>query len=133
MTSRNKIIKITVSFLTLLLLGGCDLFFNNENYPDFVHFPVEGGTETISGDNGIVAVTLYYNGEADGEKLSLPTYDENDNKITSGELHGFEISIDSVNQITITAQPNTTGKAKKMYLRILVLDISASVLITQDA
>lgn len=102
----KRIIPFLMTFL--LLLTSCE-FENNRGYPKKVKFPSSGGTEAYSGESSFAYFVIY---DDTDEYVS----DDGDSIITVSHDWLKAESVRGSKSITITAQPNNTGRQRKLKI-----------------
>lgn len=100
----TKLIPLQITFL--LFLAACEHQDNN-GYPKSLVFNSNGGTEMISGDSSFAYILILDGVEEHPSKI------ENATIIVSHDWLQVE-SLQGSKSLTITAQPNKTGRQRKL-------------------
>lgn len=106
--------KIVLTGL-VLLLASCSIL-HNYGYPYSISFGQEGGTKEISGKNCPYRLEIK---NADGEGVSVHAFDD---EFASSDSFGVSHQWLTVkaekgdHKVFITAEPNTTGHSRKLYV-----------------
>lgn len=110
----------------VMLMTSC--IDDNSGYPSDVYFTSEGGSQTITGYGGSHSFFLNRYGQDD---LVHDELDENNNSVV--ELDWVKvIKFNNTHGVNIVAQPNTTGKERKMYLSFYRINQRIMVTIHQS-
>lgn len=116
------------ALLLPLLLASC-IPWDNYGFPGIVKFGKEGGSKVCVGSEGFYHISIHdYDGNGPGT-------------ITQGEYDTVIVTYDwltvkykyplTVPHFKMTAQPNTTGKKRTLYVSVAVDDFSADIKVTQ--
>ncbi|MBO4475765.1 MAG: BACON domain-containing protein [Bacteroidales bacterium] len=101
---------------------------------DAVEFPSQGGTATVTALNykGWFICEGYENGEYVNGKWYHTNYvvSESNNNLDGGWYHAT-VPDECHNQLVVTADENTTGKAREAYIEMSAGDVFAKVKISQ--
>ena len=118
----KKILIMTACCLIVTLAGCTNL--DNYGYPKSLSFGKEGGQKVVKGDDGIYHLTISnYNGDGN--------YSDGDSIIVTYEWLTVKCAkFDDT--WTIIAEPNTTGKNRKLYVYGAVDDGDAEMTIKQS-
>lgn len=116
----KRLIPFLMTFL--LLMASCGLE-DNKGYPQKVKFPSSGGTETYSGES-VFAYFVIQDGEDNYGSQHV------DSIITAS--HDW-LKLESIGgkSITLTAQPNNTGRQRKMTIFGYFGNEFATITVTQ--
>ena len=110
----------------VLLLSGCERM-DNFGYPSKVSFGREGGIKVVSGDHYLYNLEIAdYNGDGAGSENSL----DDDSLIVTYKWLTIKAKTRD-NDLTIIAEPNTTGKSRKLYIYGGVQNQFAEIKVTQ--
>lgn len=118
---------IVLSFL-LASCGSSD----NYGYPYKVTFGKEGGTKICSGTSTCYTVEITdYNGNGESASIDV-TKGENDSVVTTYQWLTVTHKPSSGPYLKLTAQPNHTGKKRKLYVSGMVDDSFAEIKVVQN-
>ena len=119
--------KLLFLLTTILLAASCTTD-GNCGYPSKLSFPKEGGTVMVSGERAPQDIRIStYNGDGESERLPLENVD----------TVSVQYSWLSVKRkwgkptLVITAEPNTTGKDRTLYIKAYIEDHMAEIKIKQ--
>ena len=102
----TKSIPFLITFL--LLLSSC-FFRDNNGYPKKVEFYNDGGTETISGEASFGYILI----QAGTDEYAS----ENENSIITVSYDWLKVeSPQGSKSMTLTVQPNSTGRQRKLKI-----------------
>jgi len=118
---------LAIVICTIFALISCD-FTDNFGYPAKVHLGKEGGTTFITGDAGFYHVAI---DDYDGDGKEASWNQTADDTITVSYQWLTIHAIPREYKIYLTAEPNTTGKSRKLYIYAWVDDRSADIKVTQ--
>lgn len=100
---------------------------DNLGYPAKLVFDKEGGSTIIDRVGGTPYISI---DDYDGNELaSIDGYNESGEPLTA-EYEWLKVELNGSN-IKTTALPNNSGKKRKLYLNMMVLDLRATVSIIQ--
>ena len=100
---------------------------DNFGYPSKVSFGREGGIKVVSGDHYLYNLEIAdYNGDGAGSENSL----DDDSLIVTYKWLTIKAKTRD-NDLTIIAEPNTTGKSRKLYIYGGVQNQFAEIKVTQ--
>ena len=98
-------------FSLVLLLSGCERM-DNFGYPSKVSFGREGGIKVVSGNDIFHYLEIAdYNGDGASSENSL----DDDSLIVTYKWLTIKAKTRD-NNLTIIAEPNPTGKSRKLYI-----------------
>lgn len=122
----RKVLPIVIIFVALCFTSCLE---NHHGYPKKINFPAEGGTIDITGDDYIVSMEITdYDGHGSDhskpEGMENYDYDSYQWLTASSEKASYKI--------TLTAEPNTTGRNRKLYLHLNFGPDYADILIKQN-
>lgn len=113
-------------FSLVLLLSGCEKM-DNFGYPSKVSFGREGGIKVVSGDHYLYNLEIAdYNGDGECSQNSM----DDDSLIVTYKWLTIKAKTRD-NDLTIIAEPNTTGKSRKLYIYGGVQNQFAEIKVTQ--
>ena len=116
-------IFIAALILSIFTLSSCEE--DRWGYDNKILFSAKGGTTEVDGDDAIHTLSIgEYNGEektAQGEAIMVVNYDW----LTASALKGS-------NNILLVAEPNNTGKKRKLYVSGMVRDRVMDITVIQD-
>lgn len=120
--------KKLLFLLTSILLAASCTTDGNCGYPSKLSFPKEGGTVMMSGSYAPYNIeVLNYNGDGKSERTVLEdpdTISVQYSWLTVRRKRGTPT-------LVITAEPNTTGRKRKLYINVYVDDRNAEIKVTQ--
>lgn len=120
--------KKLLFLLTSILLAASCTTDGNCGYPPKLSFPKEGGTVMMSGSYAPYNIeVLNYNGDGKSERTVLEdpdTISVQYSWLTVRRKRGTPT-------LVITAEPNTTGRKRKLYINVSVDDRNAEIKVTQ--
>lgn len=111
----------------LLFCTACNLF-DNYGYPDRVSFTAEGGSKSVKGGHGFyqISITDYNGGHGNSE-----TTEEEGLSTTTRDWLTVSAPKGS-SELTFTADPNPTGRSRKLYVAVWVDNSFADIKVTQQ-
>ena len=113
-------------FSLVLLLSGCERM-DNFGYPSKVNFGREGGIKVVSGNDIFHYLEVAdYNGDGASSENSL----DDDSLIVTYKWLTIKAKTRD-NNLTIIAEPNPTGKSRKLYIYGDVTNQFAEIKVTQ--
>ena len=126
----TKTIRITFLLMLSVLLASCGSS-DNYGYPSKVTFGKEGGSKICSGTSNCYNVEINdYNGN--GKSTSIDAIeDENDSVVVTYQWLMVTYKPSAGPHLKITAQPNHTGKERKLYVSGMVDDSFAEIKVVQ--
>lgn len=120
MVFMKRVIKIAL-FGIVILMGSCSIL-DNYGYPGKISFGSEGGTKEISGDDYPYTLEIT-NTDDDGVNVGI-LYDEFASSDSFWVSHKW-LTVKAKkgdNKIFITAEPNTTGRSRTLYVSGMIDD-----------
>ena len=113
-----------------LLFTSCDLIGDNYGYPSKVTFASGGGIKDVSGEDCFYYVEiLNYDGKGVGEGIN-PEGGGNDTLTVSYQWLTIKHRYGST-QLKVIAEPNHTGKRRRLYIHGMVDDHPADIKVVQ--
>ena len=105
----KRTIFIAALFLSIFALSSCEE--DRWGWDNKVIFSAAGGTESVDGDDSIYTLSI---GNHDGHEIQADDIAGDVMTVTYDWLTATTKKGD--NEITLIAQPNTTGKKRKLYV-----------------
>ena len=119
----KRMIFAAALLLSLLTLGACEE--DRWGYENKVVFSAQGGSEEVDGDEAFhtLSISTYHGDEkqAEGEVIMVVNYDW----LTASAVKG-------TNEIKLVAEPNNTGKKRKLFVNGMVRDRVMDITVIQD-
>ena len=116
-------IFVATLLLSIFALNSCEE--DKFGYDNKVTFSARGGEEEVDGDDAIYTLSIGdYNGnekQAEGEVIMVANYDW----LTASAVKGST-------EIKLIAEPNTTGKRRKLYVYGMVRNKVIDITVIQD-
>lgn len=114
--------------LTIFGLTSCNK--DNFGYQKQVEFSAEGGTKSVTGTSSIYELSIAnYNGEEEWDDDEL----DGDETVMSVRFDWLSaVATRNSKTITITAEPNNTGKRRVLYIYGEVRDRSSCIKVIQN-
>lgn len=116
----KRMAKIVLTGL-VLLLASCSIL-HNYGYPYSISFGQEGGTKEISGKDCPYLLEIK---NADGERVSVGFLDDEFAASDSFWVSHHWLTVKAKkgdDKVLITAEPNTTGHSRKLYVLGMIMD-----------
>lgn len=125
---KSIIVLCAMALLSILGMQSCNK--DNFGYERKVEFTAKGGTQTITGTEPIYELSIAnYNGEEEYDDDEL----DGDESVMSVKFRWLSATAKrNTKTIVITAEPNTTGKRRVLYVYGDVNNRSASIKVIQD-
>ena len=120
----KQVLFAVALFLSIFALWSCEE--DKWGYDNKVIFSARGGIEDVDGDRDIYTLSIA---------------DHNGNEISATEVAGImTVKYDWLtasaakhsNEITLTAEPNNTGKRRKLYVYAMVDNRSVDITVIQE-
>ena len=121
----RKILPLIIIFVALCFTSCLE---NHHGYPKNVSFPAEGGTIDITGDEFFVYMDIT---DYDGHDSDHSKPEDMENYYYDSYQWLTAMSEKGSKKITLTAEPNTTGRTRKLYLHLNFCPEYADILIKQ--
>ena len=124
----KRIVLLAIAVLSIFGIQSC----NKENfgYEKVVEFTADGGTQTVTGTEPIYELSIAnYNGNEEYDDDEL---DDNELVMTVKYNWLSAVATRHTKTIVITAEPNTTGKRRVLYVYGDVNNRSASIKVIQN-
>ena len=124
----KRIVLLAIAVLSIFGIQSC----NKENfgYEKVVEFTADGGTQTVTGTEPIYELSIAnYNGNEEYDDDEL---DDNELVMTVKYNWLSAVATRHTKTIVLTAEPNTTGKRRVLYVYGDVNNRSASIKVIQN-
>lgn len=119
----KRLIFIATLLLSILAFNSCEK--DRFGYDNKVTFSAQGGEVDIEGDDAIYTLSIGdYNGNekhSEGDVIMVANYDW----LTASAMKGSS-------EIRLIAEPNTTGKRRKLYVYGMVYNKMIDITVIQD-
>ncbi len=117
-----------VALCLTVMLGACQK--DNFGYEKVVNFPKEGGTKVTSGTESIYTLSI---GNYNGNEQSAEEQEDGVETVMAVHYDWLTAYAKKFSkEITLTAEPNTTGKRRVLYVYGMVDNQSADIKVIQD-
>ena len=119
----KRMIFVAALLMSVFALSSCEE--DRWGYDNKVVFSAKGGTEEVDGDSAIHTLSIgEYNGDekqAQGEIIMVVNYDW----LTASAVKGTD-------EILLVAEPNNTGKKRKLFVYGMVRDRVMDITVIQE-
>ena len=124
----KRIVLLAIAVLSIFGIQSCNK--DNFGYEKVVEFTADGGTQTVTGTEPIYELSIAnYNGNEEYDDDEL---DDNELVMTVKYNWLSAVATRHTKTIVITAEPNTTGKRRVLYVYGDVNNRSASIKVIQN-
>lgn len=124
----KRIVLLVIAVLSIFGIQSCNK--DNFGYEKVVEFTADGGTQTVTGTEPIYELSIAnYNGKDEYDDDEL---DENESVMTVKFRWLSAVATRHTKTIVITAEPNTTGKRRVLYIYGDVNNRAASIKVIQN-
>ena len=124
----KRIVLLAIAVLSIFGIQSCNK--DNFGYEKVVEFTADGGTQTVTGPEPIYELSIAnYNGNEEYDDDEL---DDNELVMTVKYNWLSAVATRHTKTIVITAEPNTTGKRRVLYVYGDVNNRSASIKVIQN-
>ena len=124
----KRIVLLVIAVLSIFGIQSCNK--DNFGYEKVVEFTADGGTQTVTGTEPIYELSIAnYNGNEEYDDDEL---DDNELVMTVKYNWLSAVATRHTKTIVITAEPNTTGKRRVLYVYGDVNNRSASIKVIQN-
>ena len=109
-----------------LFLAAC---YDNNGYTGKVTFPAKGGTKVVKGEYFMHTYSIAnFNGRNDGMQDNS---DEDSIRVSYQWLKASSSFRERGKEIIVTAEPNTTGKRRRLYIHGMVMNDVITIKVVQ--